>query len=179
MRNPKLELEYQMKKRESVKTKKGVSLIVATSPIPSHPKTDIVDTALKSILKMNYPFAEVIISYDIPPNGVEKASYKKYKAAMKKKYPNFTHLEMTKHGHFIGTFHNALNHCKSKYFFLLQHDICLEGKFPIQECLNTKLPWNIIATHHFKPEECDKDIPKPTHWFPIMKKTKDNSLLFL
>ena len=123
MRNPKLELEYQMKKRESVKTKKGVTLIVATSPIPTHPKTDIVDTALEPVLKMNYPFAEMIISYDIPPNGAEKASYKKYKAAMKKKYPKFTHLPMKKHGHFIGSFHNALNHLETEYFFLVQHQV--------------------------------------------------------
>ena len=168
MRNPKLELEYQMKKKESVKTKKGVSLIVATSPIPSHPKTDIVDTALKSILKMNYPFAEVIISYDIPPNGVEKASYKKYKAAMKKKYPNFTHLEMTKHGHFIGAFHNALRHSRTEHFLMLQHDMKLDGKFPIDACLKYKFDWNIIATHHMK------NGLQSQHWFPIFKqKNKD------
>ena len=32
-------------------------------------------------------------------------------------------------------------------------------------------------TIKFTPEECDKDIPKRTHWFPIMKKTKDKNLL--
>ena len=123
-----------MKKRESVKTKKGVTLIVATSPIPTHPKTDIVDTALEPVLKMNYPFAEVIISYDIPPNGAEKTSYKKYTAAMKKKYPNFTHLEMTKHGHFIGSFYNALQHTRTQHFLMLQHDIKLVGEFPFDKC---------------------------------------------
>ena len=168
MRNPKLELEYLMKKRESVKTKKGVSLIVATSPIPTHPKTDIVDKALEPVLKMNYPFAEVIISYDIPPNGVEKASYKKYKAAMKKKYPNFTHLEMTKHGHFIGAFHNALRHSQTEHFLMLQHDMKLDGKFPIDACLKYKFDWNIIATHHMK------NGLQSQHWFPIFKqKNKD------
>jgi hypothetical protein len=91
---------------------------------------------------------------------------------MKSKYPQFKHLELDKHGHFIGTFHNALNHCKTKHFFLLQHDISLEGTFPIQECLKTDLPWNIIATHHFK-----EDKPPKTHWFPIMKITKDKNLL--
>ena len=168
-------VKYAFPERKNTNTKDDVSLIVVTSPIPSHPDTNLIDTAIESVLKMNYPFSEMIISYD--KDRKNTSSYKTYKKRMKYKYPQFKHLELDKHGHFIGTFHNALNHCKSKYFFLLQHDICLEGKFPIQECLNSKIPWNIIATHHFKPEECEKDIPKPTHWFPIMKKTRDKNLL--
>ena len=168
-------VKYTFPERKNTVNKNDVSLIVVTSPIPTHPDTNLIDTAIESVLKMNYPFSEMIISYDKDRKNI--SSYKTYKKRMKSKYPQFKHLELDKHGHFIGTFHNALNHCKSKYFFLLQHDICLEGKFPIQECLNTKLDWNIIATHHFKPEDCEKDIPEPTHWFPIMKKTRDKNLL--
>tara|TARA_B100001094_G_C18123299_1_gene768036 strand:+ start:63 stop:1502 length:1440 start_codon:yes stop_codon:yes gene_type:complete len=167
--------KYTFPERNNTVNKNGVSLIVVTSPIPSHPDTTLIDTAIESTLKMNYPFSEMIISYD--KDRKNTSSYKTYKKRMKSKYPQFKHLELDKHGHFIGTFHNALNHCKTKYFFLLQHDISLIGKFPIQECLDSELSWNIIATHHFKPEECDKDIPKPTHWFPIMKKTQDKNLL--
>lgn len=167
--------KYNFTERKNTVNKKGVSLIVVTSPIPSHPDTTLIDEAIESVLKMNYSFSEMIISYD--KDRKNTSSYKTYKKKMKSNYPQFKHLELDKHGHFIGTFHNALNHCKTKYFFLLQHDISLVGKFPIQECLNTKLPWNIIATHHFKPEECKKDIPEPTHWFPILKKTRDKNLL--
>lgn len=168
-------VKYAFPERKDKNKKNGVSLIVVTSPIPSHPDTTLIDIAIESVLKMNYPFSEMIISYD--KDRKNTSSYKTYKKNMKSKYPQFKHLELDKHGHFIGTFHNALNHCKTKYFFLLQHDISLVGKFPIQECLETKVDWNIIATHHFKPEECEKDIPKSTHWFPIMKKTKDKNLL--
>jgi len=167
--------KYKFPERKNTINKNGVSLIVVTSPIPSHPDTNLIDEAIKSILKMNYSFTEMIISYD--KDRKNTSSYKTYKKRMKSKYSQFKHLELDKHGHFIGTLHNALNYCKTKYFFLLQHGIKIIGNFPIQECLNTKLPWNIIATHHFKPEECDKDIPKRTHWFPIMKKTKDKNLL--
>ena len=167
--------KYTFPERKNTINKNGVSLIVVTSPIPSHPDTTLIDEAIESVLKMNYSFSEMIISYD--KDRKNTSSYKTYKKRMKSKYPQFKHLELEEHGHFIGTFHNALNYCKTKYFFLLQHDISLIGKFPIQECLNTKLPWNIIATHHFKPEECEKDIPEPTHWFPIMKKTRDKNLL--
>ena len=167
--------KYTFPERKNTVNKKGVSLIVVTSPIPSHPDTTLIDEAIESVLKMNYSFSEMIISYD--KDRKNTSSYKTYKKRMKSKYPQFKHLELDNHGHFIGTFHNALNHCKTKYFFLLQHDISLIGKFPIQECLNTKLPWNIIATHHFKPEECKNDIPEATHWFPIMKKTRDKNLL--
>ena len=167
--------KYHFEERKDTTSKKGVTLIVVTSPIPSHPSTDLIDEAIESVLKMDYPFSEMIISYD--KDRKNTSSYKTYKKKMKSKYPQFTHLELEKHGHFIGTFHNALNHCKTKHFFLLQHDIRLEGTFPIQECLKKKVDWNIIATHHFKPQDCDKDIPESTHWFPIMKKTKDKNLL--
>ena len=167
--------KYTFPERKNTINKNGVSLIVVTSPIPSHPDTNLIDEAIESVLKMNYSFSEMIISYD--KDRKNTSSYKTYKKRMKSKYPQFKHLELDVHGHFIGTFHNALNHCKSKYFFLLQHDISLIGKFPIQECLNSNIPWNIIATHHFKPEECKNDIPEPTHWFPIMKKTRDKNLL--
>jgi hypothetical protein len=152
---------------------KKVSLIVATSPIPTHPNTSLIDEAINSVLRMNYPFYQKIISYD--KSKKTNKDYLRYKSLMKKKYPDFIHLEMNKHGHFIGSLHNALNYLKTKYFFLVQHDIKLEGNFPINECLKTKLDWNIIATHHF-PEE-KNDIPEPTHWFPIMKRTKDKNLL--
>jgi hypothetical protein len=167
--------KYNFPERKNTVNKNGVSLIVVTSPIPSHPDTNLIDTAVESVLKMNYSFSEMIISYDKDRNNT--SSYKTYKKRMKSKYPQFKHLELEEHGHFIGTFHNALNYCKTKHFFLLQHDIRLIGKFPIQECLDSKVDWNIIATHHFKPEECEKDIPEPTHWFPIMKKTRDKNLL--
>ena len=167
--------KYQFPERNNSTTKNGVSLIVVSSPIPTHPNTDLIDQALESVLKMNYPFSEMIISYD--KDRKNTSSYKTYKKKMKSKYPECKHLELDKHGHFIGTFHNALNHCKTKHFLLLQHDICLEGTFPIDECLKTSLPWNIIATHHFSPDQCKRDIPESTHWFPIMKIAKDKNLL--
>lgn len=156
------ELPYKFQKVPRV-NKKGVTLIVTTSPIPTHPSTSLVDTALESVLKMNYPFAEVIVSYDMPPRR-EKASYREYKKIMKKKYPQFTHLPMTKHGHFIGSFYNALAHTRTEHFFMLQHDIKLAKEFPIEKCLKyTTFDWNIIATHHLK------DGLKETHWFPIFE----------
>ena len=156
------ELPYQFRKVPRV-NKKGVTLIVTTSPIPTHPSTSLVDTALESVLKMNYPFAEVIVSYDMPPKG-EKASYREYKKIMKKKYPQFTHLPMKKHGHFIGSFYNALAHTRTEHFFMLQHDMELVKEFPIDKCLQyTTFDWNIIATHHLK------DGLKETHWFPIFE----------
>ena len=145
-----------------------VTLIVATSPIPTHPNTDIIDEALDSILKMNYSFYDIIISYDKPKT--KNINYDKYIKNMKLKYPKFNHLVMKNHGHFIGSFHNALNHCKTKYFLMLQHDIKLSGHLPIQKFLSYKFDWNILATHHMK-----NDL-KQTHWFPIIK-NKNRELL--
>jgi len=93
---------YPFEKRIDKSLKKGVTLIVVTSPIPIHPSTSLVDQAIESVLKMKYPFSEMIISYDKDRNNTE--GYKSYKAKMKKKYPQFKHLELKNHGHFIGTF---------------------------------------------------------------------------
>ena len=83
-------IQYEFKERTQNKLiPKKVSLIIATSPIPSHPNTDIVDKALDSILKMNYPFHEKIKSYDKPMT--KNKNYEKYKIKMKQKYPKFNH----------------------------------------------------------------------------------------
>ena len=87
------------------KIKNKTTLIIVTSPIPTHPNTDIVDEAIESVMKMDYKFHDVIISYDCPKK--KNNNYEKYKLKMKEKYPKFKHLEMKEHGHFIGSFYNA------------------------------------------------------------------------
>ena len=152
--------QLQLNKPHDNKT----TLIIVSSPIPTHPNTDLVDEAIESVMTMNYNFEDIIISYDCPPNKKHIASYEKYKSIMKHKYPKVKHLEMKEHGHFIGSFYNALSHTKSKYIMMLQHDIKLINKLPIDDLLKMKLNWNILATHHMK------DGLKKTHWYPIIKK---------
>ena len=173
-------IQYEFKERNNTTKGNNVSLIIVTSPIQSHPNTSIVDEAIQSIIDMDYLFDEMIISYDKPPKK-ETKDYTKYKQVMKQKYTlsgykslakKITHLPMKKHGHFIGTFYNALQHCKSKYVFLVQHDIRLNegGIFPIKKCLSYSFDWNIIATHHLA------DGLKSTHWFPINQVKIKNEL---
>ena len=151
--------ELTIKKKINNKT----TLIIVTSPIPTHPNTDIVDEAIQSALDLDYQFHEIIISYDCPKK--KNNNYEKYKLKMKEKYPKFKHLEMKEHGHFIGSFYNALCHTKTEYFMMLQHDIKLVGPLlPIDKLLKLKLNWNILATHHMK------DGLKKTHWYPIIQK---------
>ena len=95
-------VKYAFPERKDTNKNNGVSLIVVTSPIPSHPDTTLIDIAIESVLKMNYPFSEMIISYD--KDRKNTSSYKTYKKRMKSKYPQFKHLELDKHGHFIGHF---------------------------------------------------------------------------
>ena len=151
----------------------GVTLMTVTSPIPTHPSTALIDRAIEGIERMNYNFADKIIAYDKPKKS--NANYEKYKKKMKEKYlssDGWTHLEMDVHGHFIGTFYKALLQCKTKYVFMNQHDIELKVTFPINKM--KQLPskdWNIIATHHMK------NGLKPTHWYPIIQKSKYPELL--
>jgi len=158
-------MEYKF---PQLKLKKGIdkktTLIIVTSPIPSHPSTDLIDEAIESVMQMNYKFQDVIISYDCPPKKKHIPSYETYKSKMKEKYPKFKHLEMKDHGHFIGSFYNALSHTKTKYFMMLQHDIKLVGNLPIDDLLKMKLNWNILATHHVT------DGLNKTHWYPIIEK---------
>ena len=59
------------------------TLIIVSSPIPTHPNTDLVDEAIESVMTMNYNFEDIIISYDCPPNKKHIASYEKYKNPIK------------------------------------------------------------------------------------------------
>ena len=162
--------KYNFDERSGKSLQEGVTLIVVTSPIPTHPSTSLIDDAIESVMKMNYKFKDMVISYDKARSS--SPQYNSYKKKMRTKWPQFKHLEMKGHGHFIGTFHNALKHCKTKHFFLLQHDIKLHGTFPINECLQSPETWNIVATHHFT-----TDKPEPTHWFPIMKASADKKMM--
>ena len=157
---------YDFPKINSSKLLDDVTLIFITSPIPSHPDASLMETCIESMKSTKYNFYETVISYDCP-KGPNK-DYNKYKNYVKKKYPKFTHLERKTHGHFIGTLNNALRYCKTKYFLLVQHDVKLVGgEFPIKKILKCKFDWNIIFTHHKK-----NGLTEPTHWFPIIKKTR-------
>jgi hypothetical protein len=148
----------------------GVTLIMTTSPIPTHPSTALIDRAIEGIANMNYKFEKKIISYDKPKK--KNSSYETYIRRMKKKYPDFCHLEMKVHGHFIGSLYNAMIHCNTKYVFMNQHDIELNGVFPISRM--KRIPskeWNIISTHHMK------DGLKESHWFPIVRQSTFPDLL--
>lgn len=142
----------------------NVSLIITTSPIKIHPNTTIIDKVIHSIEKMNYNFKEKIISYDTFIEKDEDSEsvnqYNQYKKIMKEKYTDYKHIELEKHEHFIGSLYNTLKICKSKFFFLVQHDIELKGIYPIDKFLNNKY-WDIIATHHLK-----KGLTE-THFYPI------------
>jgi len=165
-------IEYNFNKRiNKNNNNNNVSLIIVTSPIQSHPSNDIIKECINSVI--DYPYSEIIISYDKPPKNKKNRKYELYIERMKKEYPTskgFKHLLMKKHGHFFGTFYNALEYCKSKYVFLVQHDIKLSGGFPIDKCLSYNFNWNIIATHHMK------DGLKYSHWFPIIQ-SKNRELL--
>ena len=43
--------KYTFPERKNTVNKNGVSLIVVTSPIPSHPDTNLIDEAIESVLK--------------------------------------------------------------------------------------------------------------------------------
>ena len=75
---------------------------------------------------------------------------------MKKEYPNFKHIELNSHGHFIGSLYNAICQCKTKYFLLVQHDIEMVGDFPINKILNYSFDWNIIAKLKKEKEEIEE-----------------------
>lgn len=143
---------YDFPKAPKRSRSNGVTLIMVTSPIPTHPSTSLIDRAIEGIERMNYPFEDKIIAYDKPKKS--NANYEKYKTQMKNKYKSsngWTHLEMNVHGHFIGSFYKALLQCKTKYVFMNQHDIELKGNFPIDKM--KRIPnkeWNLIATQDRK-----------------------------
>ena len=62
-------IKYKFPERKNTVNKNGVSLIVVTSPIPSHPDTNLIDEAIKSILNIK---SDKNVS-DIVSNGLLKS----------------------------------------------------------------------------------------------------------
>lgn len=100
----------------------GLTVIVTTSPIPIHPKIDMIVKVIESIPTTN--INKLIITCDGDPNNTEQ--YKEYKKSLanyaKQSSLNVQIVESNKQVYLTGNIRNALEHVFTKYILVVQHD---------------------------------------------------------
>jgi hypothetical protein len=107
---------------------KRLTIIITASYIPSHPRSEHIDSVIESLKFLKYPEDTVIIlAHDYPPNPskVDLENYLEYYNKLQTKYSlkdNFKITMLDKYGHLSGNIRNAFNYVDSKYVLFVQHD---------------------------------------------------------
>ena len=120
---------------------KQVVVLIPTSPIPSHPKTDTIEETLASI-RFHFPEAKVLLMMD----GIRKEQedlyecYKEYKRRVAWNCSNVWHnvdsLVFSTHHHQSGMMRQALEFVSTPLVLFVEHDTPLR---------NQEIPWTDLA----------------------------------
>lgn len=107
--------------------KRDVTIIVATSVIPSHPKTDVVDETIKSI-RAHFPDNEIIMQIDglRKEQKHRKADYNEYKNRILWKclheYYNVLPIIFDKHSHQTTMMRQTINEIQTSLLLYVEGD---------------------------------------------------------
>lgn len=132
-----------------------VTVIVPTSPIPSHPSTSMIHETLDSIQE-RLPGCEVIVVFD----GVReeqknrRADYQEYTRKLLRSFnferENVTPIVLDEHGHQANATRAALNMVDTPLVLFVEHDTPLVGEIPFDALARVVLAGeaNMIRLHH-------------------------------
>lgn len=119
-------LKAKIKKQVEVE-EDNVTVIIPTSPIPSHPDTRIIDETIKSV-RHHFKGSPIIITIDgiRPEQEAERETYEKYIRNLLWKcnyeYDNVIPLIFDKHLHQSGMMKEALKLVKTSLLLYVEHD---------------------------------------------------------
>lgn len=105
----------------------NITVVIATSPIKSHPDTYHIDKVIESV-RHHHPESEIIITFDYPHENYMKyqEQYDEYKTEMLwrclHEYHNVLPLIMDKHEHQSGMMRKALEEVKTPLILYMEHD---------------------------------------------------------
>lgn len=140
-----------------------ITVLIPTSPIPSHPDTGIIEETVKSI-RDRLPLAEIIIMADgvRPELEHRRAAYAEYLERLVwlcRKW-RAVPLVFPEWQHQANITRRALELVRTELFLYVEHDTPLVGEFPWPQLgywiLNDK--FNVIRFHH------ETEIPKEHYW---------------
>jgi len=137
--------------------KRDVTIIVATSVIPSHPKTDMIDETIKSV-RVHFPDNEIIMQIDglREEQKHRKADYNEYKNRILWKclheYKNVLPIIFEEHSHQTTMMRKSINEIQTSLLLYVEGDAPLTPDMPIDwdKCLDLieYEKANTIRFHH-------------------------------
>lgn len=134
----KVKLKQQLKKDLGIQ--EAMTIIVPTSPIPSHPSTEIIEKTIKSIRE--HTSMDIIITIDgIRDEQQQMAGfYKEYVRRLLWKcnfeWENVMPIFFTEHVHQSGMIKEALKHVTTPLLMYVEHDTPLSSD---------EIPWEMIS----------------------------------
>lgn len=129
--NNRVQAWWQRKKidiQDDLWLREGITVVMPTSPIKSHPSTEKIDQAIASVRKQ-LPNCRIIVTFD----GVRKEqesyreNYEEYIRRFLAKYnnDNVYPIVFDEHVHQVQMAREALEHVKTDTFVYLEHDMAL------------------------------------------------------
>lgn len=119
--------------------KDKITILIPTSPIPSHPSTEILDETIANIRK--YTDAHIVIMCDGIHPSLEhrRKDYQEYKNCVSNKYlkndlnNQFTFMWCGAHAHQAEMTRHALRHVTTPLILFCEHDTSPIGEIPFDE----------------------------------------------
>lgn len=106
-----------------------VTILIVASPIPTHPRTSVLDGAIASLpMLQTEGLPPVIIAHDAPRPGAPRRvlrRYRRYLARIQERYESsrrFKVVVASEWGCLAGNIANGLRHVGSEFVLVLQHD---------------------------------------------------------
>lgn len=122
----------------------SITVLIPTSPIPSHPSTDIIHSTLSSI-RDSLPHAEIFILCDgiRPEQSGYREAYESYQAELldliRRQFSNVTVFRHESHQHQANMTQQALSHIRTPYLLFIEHDTPLIN-------FHGDIPWASLIT---------------------------------
>lgn len=132
-----------------------VTVIVPTSPIPSHPNTSMIRQTIASI-RAQLPTAEILITCDglRPEQEDRREAYDEFLSELCRwtnRQHNICPIVHTEHRHQSGMMLDVLDQIETPYVLYVEADCPLEGEIPWDDILNEMGSWNLhsMRFYHF------------------------------
>lgn len=119
---------------------KDITILIAISPMPSHPASDVLDMTVLSV-RERLPNCPIIFMFDGPsPTNVQYTGYNEFKQRMMWKINemgNAIPLVFDEHKHQSGMVREALKHVQTPMVLFLEQDTPLHNDIPFDKLAET------------------------------------------
>jgi hypothetical protein len=138
-----------------VKPKSPLTVMIPTSPIPSHPSTELIEETIESI-RSRLPDSEIIVMVDGLHPSLERwhdnyAEYARRLLELSKTIKYMVPIVFTKHHHQAAMMQKTLELVRNSYVLFVEHDTPLLGDIPFDGLIKRleEPDVNLIRLFHY------------------------------